>query len=231
MRTRLVCVLLSVFALLSAAAVVSGTEVPMARVAQLMSAVAEVPGVAREYIGTTVRSLMDEILTYLRGHDLPEEALTALEEGFAQALDAFMAGDMSQDEFGDEIAALARVLEEMAGGEDIEGLPVALLERIGLNPVAIEALQGEKDLTGLEIAALAQTITGGFTPAALPAGPPEWVPAWGAQEGVDGTAGPPEGIPPAGAPAGVPAGLPAGISSGGGDGEDDDNGGPPRGRP
>lgn len=226
MRTKLVCALVSLFALLSAAAVVSGVEVPMARVAQLMSAVAEAPDAAREHIGTTLRSLMDEILTYLRGHGLPEEALTALEEGFAQAVDAFMAGGMSQDEFGDEIASLARDLEEMAGEEGIEGLPVALLERIGLNPAAIEALQGEKDLTGLEIAALAQTIIGSFAPAALPAGPPEWVPAWGAQEGEGGTAGPPEGIP-----AGVPAGLPAGIPGGGDDGEDDDNGGPPRGRP
>lgn len=230
MRTKLVCALVSLFALLSAAAVVSGVEVPMARVAQLMSAVAEAPGAAREHIGTTLRSLMNEILTYLRGHGLPEEALTALEQGVAQALEAFMVGDKFQDEFGDEIAALARELEEMAGEEGIEGLPVALLERIGLNTVAIEALQGEKDLTGLEIAALAQTIIDSFAPAALPAGPPEWVPAWGAQEGEGGTAGPPEGIP-AGAPAGVPVGLPAGVPGGGGDGEDDDNGGPPRGRP
>ncbi len=226
MRTKLVCVLVSLSALLSTAAIVSGAEAPMSRVAQLMSAVAETPGAAGEHIGTTLRSLMDEILTYLRGHGLTEEALTALEEGFAQALEAFVAGDMSQDEFGDEIAALARELEEMAGEEGIEGLPVALLERIGLNPAAIETLQGEKDLTGLEIAALAQTIIGSFAPAALPAGPPGWVPAWGAQEGEGGTAGPPEGIP-----AGVPAGLPAGIPGAGDDGEDDDNGGPPRGRP
>lgn len=226
MRTKLVCVLVSLSALLGAAAIVSGAEVPMSRVAQLMSAAAKTPGAAGEHIGTTLRSLMDEILTYLRGHGLTEEALTALEEGFAQALEAFVAGDMSQDEFGDEIAALARELEKMAGEEGIAGLPVALLERIGLNPVAIEALKGEKDLTGLEIAALAQTVIGSFAPSALPAGPPGWVPAWGAQEGEGGTAGPPEGIP-----ARVPARVPAGIPGGGDDGEDDDNGGPPRGRP
>lgn len=209
-----------------AAAVVSGVEVPMSRVAQLMSALAEAPGAARDHIGTTLRSLMDETLAHLRDRGLPNEALAALEEGFARALDAFVAGDVSQDEFGDEIAALARELKEMAGEEGIAGLPVALLERIGLNPAAIEALRGAKDLTGLEIAALAQTIIGSFAPAALPAGPPEWVPAWGAPGGEVGTAGPPEGIP-----AKVPAGPPAGIPGGGDDGEDDDNRGPPRGRP
>ncbi len=226
MRTALVCVVAGGFTLLGGAAAGSGAEVPMARVAQLMGAVAEVPGAAREHIGSTLRSLMDTILTYLRGHGLPEDALTSLEKGFVQALDAFVAGDMSQDEFGDEIAALARALKEMAGEEGIEGLPVALLERTGLNPTAIHALRGEKDLTGLEIAALAQTIIGRFAPAALPASPPSWVPAWEAQNGEGRTGGPPQGIP-----AGTPAGLPPRVPGGGGAGEDDDSGGPPRGRP
>jgi len=229
-RTKLICALVSLVALLGAAVAVSGVEVPMARVAQLMSAVAQAPDAAREHVGITLRSLMDEILIYLRGQGLPEEALTAVEEGFSRALDAFTAGGMSQAEFGREIAALARELVAMAGEGGIGGLPAALLERIGLNPAAIEALRGEKDLAGLEIAALAQTIIGTFAPAALPAGPPAWVPAWGAQEGEGGIGGPPAGIP-ARPPAGIPGSPPAGIPGAGNDGEDDDSRGPPRSRP
>ena len=223
MRTQLVCALVSL-AVFGAAAVVGAVEVPLARIGQLMSTVADTPGAPRDQIGTVLRSLMDEILTYLEGQGVPEDALASLEEGFSRALAAFLAGEIPQGEFGAEIAALARELAKTAKEGGIAGLPVALIERIGLNPAAILALQGEKELTGLEVAALAQTIIGSLAPAALPAGPPEWVPAWGAQGGEGDTGGPPPGIP-----AGPPSGIPVGGKGEGGD--DDENRGSPRGRP
>lgn len=221
MRTAFVGMLVFLFALSGSGLAASGEDIPMARIGQLMSAVAGAPGAARDQIGDLLSSLLDEMLVYLEEQGVPESALEPLEERFAEALDAFLAEQSSGDEFGDDIADLARSLQERAEEDGIAGLPVELLERIGLNPEAVRNLQEENELTGLEIAALAQTIIGEFAPDALPAGPPDSVSPIADQNEGDGDD---ELGPPSGAPSGAPSGVP-------GDDDDDDNGGPPQGSP
>ncbi len=200
---ELVAVLVLALGLFSSATLVIENDVPMSRIGELMQALAESRDGAPDDVTALLDALMGEILLHLEERGLPEEELASLEERFAEALGAFLAEAISQDEFGAEIAALAKEIGELGEEEGVVGLPVELLERIGLEPNAILELQGEKELTGLEIAALAQTIIGAFDPEALPAGPPE----------------------------GVPSGPPSGIPSDDEEDEDDDDNGRPGGRP
>jgi len=218
MRAMLVMVLVFAVGFLGVASLVIENEVPMSRIGQLMQALAETRDAAPDHVVALLNALMGELLLHLAEQGIPEDVLAALEERFADAISAFLAGEAAQDEFGAEIAALAQELADLGEEEGEKGLPVELLERIGLEPSAILELQGEKELTGLEIAALAQTIIGSFAPEALPAGPPAGVPAWGDNDDDDTGNGP---------PAGVPSGPPGGVP-GDGDEEDDENGRPGR---
>lgn len=225
MRAALVVVFVFAVGLFGMASLVMDNEIPMSRVGQLMQALAETRDAAPEDVAALLGTLMGEILLELEEQGIPEDVLVSLEERFAEVAGAFLAGGVTQDEFANEIAALAQELENLGEEDGGKGLPVGLLERIGLEPSAILELQGEKELTGLEIAAIAQRIIGSFAPEALPAGPPAGVPAWGNDDDDDN-----ENDTGAGPPPGVPSGPPGGVP--GGDNEDEEgNGRPSRGRP
>lgn len=193
--------------------------VPWASVLALLPQMAVTPGTDRGTLALALSEFMNGLIAYLATQGVPADALGQIQDRFAFALNAFLKAGTTASAFGEDVARLARELQSLAAQGGVQGLPVALLERIGIATWAVEALRhGAQDLTGLEVAAIARQIAGqalangrapglGVTAVPAPAGPggsavappiptppvvggPRWPP------------GPPPGVPPVPVPPG-----------------------------
>ena len=134
--------------------------VPFSAVIPLFHQIATAPGLDRETISLALRELMTSLIEYLSTQGIAEEALAQVNQEFGRAIENFLYGGR-QALFGEEIAQLARELASLAQAGEVQGLPVALLERIGIRTWAIEALlRGAPEMSGLEVASIAREIAG-----------------------------------------------------------------------
>jgi hypothetical protein len=164
-------------------------------VVELMQMIASAEEAKRETVSTALAAFMNQLTSFLREQGVPAETLERVIAEFNEAREAFLEERISLDEFGAKIATLARNLQTQAEERGVRGLPEELLQEIGLDPEAIEALRTETDLEPGEIVGIAERIAeemttqeGGGAPDGAPpeeAEPPEDEP-------------PPEDVPPPG---------------------------------
>ena len=176
-------VLLLVLLCAIAPVVVAGT-VRFEPVTKLLRLIATAENADKETVATALAGFMEQLVRFLETQGVPSEASERVVEEFERALEEFLADRTTADDFGQEIAALARGLQELAGERGIRGLPVEILQRIGVDTEAIEALREGKELSPEEIVELARKIAERVI-AEKEAGPSE-------EAGPPEDAGPPE---------------------------------------
>ncbi len=127
---------------------------------ELMQSIASAEEVGRETAATAIAGLMQRLASFLRDQGIPEDVLEQVMKGFTEARDGFLEGELSASEFGGRVAALARELRTRAEERGVQGVPQELLQEIGLDPGAIDALRSGDELAPEEIVALAEEIGG-----------------------------------------------------------------------
>jgi len=127
----------------------------------LLPQMAGAPGTDRGTLALALNEFMIGLVAYLHTQGVPANALSQIQTRFAYALNAFLNAGASAAAFGEDVARLARELAYLAAHGGVQGLPAALLERIGIAAWAVDALRhGAQGLTGIEVAAIARQIAG-----------------------------------------------------------------------
>jgi len=191
------------------AAAPEAAPVPWASVLALLPQMAGAPGTDRGTLALALNEFMIGLVAYLHTQGVPANALSQIQTRFAYALNAFLNAGASAAAFGEDVARLARELAYLAAHGGVQGLPAALLERIGIAAWAVDALRhGAQGLTGIEVAAIARQIAGqalangrapGLGNSGLPgqaAGSSPPIPMPPVIGGPPSLPGPPPGLPP-----------------------------------
>ena len=173
-------------------------------VLELMQLIASAEEAGRDTVSVALTGFMERLVSFLRDQGVPAEALDQVMEKFAEAQKVFLEGGISASEFGERVAALARELQSRAEEQGVQGVPQELLQEIGLDPEAIEALRAGEELDPEEIVEIAEEIaeeTGAPEDEAPPdEGPPPEEPPPDEEPSPDEGPPPDEASPPEGEP-------------------------------
>lgn len=135
--------------------------IPWTSVLALLPQMAGSPGADRGTLALALNEFMNGLVAHLATHGAPAHALGQIQDRFASALNAFLSAGPTASAFGEDVARLARELQALATQGGVQGVPAALLERIGIATWAVDALRHRaQEMTWMQVADIARQIAG-----------------------------------------------------------------------